>query len=53
MGLGSGIRKNIFQIKEPEVKKAPDPNLSDSVAIRYVYLGSWILIFSLPGCRIQ
>jgi hypothetical protein len=25
MDLGSGIRKNLFRIPDPRVKKAPDP----------------------------
>jgi hypothetical protein len=26
MGLGSGIRKNLFRIPDPGIKKAPDPD---------------------------
>jgi hypothetical protein len=37
MDLGSGIRKNLFRIPDPGVKKAPDPG-SGSATLLFIYL---------------
>jgi hypothetical protein len=40
MGLGSGIRKNLFRIPNPGVKKAPDPG-SGSATPEFLGAGTY------------
>jgi hypothetical protein len=49
MVLGSGIRKNLFRIPDPGVKKAPDPGSgSATLAVPFRIFSTWIV-----GCGEQ
>ncbi len=44
MGLGSGIRKNLFRIPDPGFKQAPDPGSRIRIRNTGIQLFTWIRI---------